>query len=50
MREAWRLNKQLLKNNYLIAFNYMDKTMLNFSVIEKSTAKVIEKLNEEAYS
>ena len=50
MREAWRLNKHALTNNYLIAFNYMDKTMLGYSAIEKAIAKAVVKLNEEAHS
>ena len=50
MREAWRLNKQALTNNYLIAINYMDKTMLNYATIEKAVAKTIAKLNEETNS
>ena len=50
MREAWRLNKQTLNNHYLIAFNYMDKTMSDYSTIEKAVAKTINKLNEETHS
>ena len=50
MREAWRLNKHALTNNYLIAFNYLDKTMLGYSAIEKAIAKTIVKLNEETHS
>lgn len=50
MREAWRLNKQTLNNHYLIALNYMDKTLLGYSVIEKAIAKTIIKLNEETNS
>jgi ribonuclease P protein component len=50
MREAWRLNKQNLNNHYLIAFNYMDKTMNGYDTIEKAVAKTINKLNEEANS
>ena len=50
MREAWRLNKQNLNNHYLIAFNYMDKTMLDYSIVDKTVAKTIAKLNEETNS
>lgn len=50
MREAWRLNKQNLNNHYLIAFNYMDKTMLDYSIVDKAVAKTIAKLNEETNS
>ena len=50
MREAWRLNKHSLTANYTIALNYIDKTMLPYSTIEKAVAKTIIKLNEEAHS
>ena len=50
MREAWRLNKQNLNHHYLIAFNYMDKTMLDYSIVDKAVAKTIAKLNEETNS
>ncbi len=50
MREAWRLNKDQLNNNYRIAFNYIDKSMLDYATINKAFAKTIRKLNEEAYS
>lgn len=50
MREAWRLNKQNLNNHYLIAFNYMDKTILDYSIVDKAVAKTIAKLNEETNS
>lgn len=50
MREAWRLNKNKLNKHYLIAFNYIDKTMLSYDIIEKAVAKAINKLNEEANS
>jgi ribonuclease P protein component len=50
MREAWRLNKQMLNGKYLIAFNYMDKTMSPYAAINKAFVKTIAKLNEETNS
>lgn len=50
MREAWRLNKDKLQHPYQIAFNYIDKEMQPYSVIEKGVKKAIHKLNENAPS
>ena len=50
MREAWRLNKQMLNGKYLIAFNYMDKNMSPYAAINKAFVKTIAKLNEETNS
>jgi len=50
MREAWRLNKADLKQAYMLAINYMDKSMQPYAVIEKAVKKAIKKLNEEADS
>lgn len=45
MREAWRLSEKPTAN-YLIAFNYMDKQMQPYSIIEKAMHKAIRKINE----
>ena len=49
MREAYRLNKQLLDTNtsgvhYHIAFNYMDKQMHDYRVITKAMRKALKKI------
>jgi len=45
MREAWRLSTKP-EGNYWIGFNYMDKQIQSYAVIEKAMAKAIRKLNE----
>lgn len=50
MREAWRVNRNALAKDYIIAFNYMDKNMLSYPSINKAFVKTINKLNEEANS
>ena len=45
MREAYRLNQDLLEGNYLIAFNYMDKEQQPYAVIEKAVCKALKKIN-----
>lgn len=44
MREAWRLSDQP-ETPWQIAFNYMDKQMHPYSVIEKAMHKAIHKIN-----
>ena len=47
MREAYRLNKQDIANKGRhIAFNYMDKAVQPYAVIERAMQKAIRKLNE----
>ena len=45
MREAYRLNQNILTSNFLIAFTYMDKEKQSFAVIEKAMCKALEKIN-----
>lgn len=48
MREAYRLNNAPLQGKDLqIAFNYMDKQIQPFSVIEKAMRKAIRRINDE---
>ncbi|MBR2935782.1 MAG: ribonuclease P protein component [Paludibacteraceae bacterium] len=50
MREAYRLNKQILLNAdqyYLIAFNYMDKQKQPYSLIDKAMRKALKRINNE---
>lgn len=46
MREAYRLNKHLLPSGsyYQIAFNYMDKELPAYRLIEKSMRKALHKI------
>lgn len=49
MREAYRLNKEILSHSdtrYHIAFNYIDKTMQDYSVISKAMKKALKKLSQ----
>ena len=47
MREAYRLNKMLLEtSSYHIAFNYIDKTMQDYKVIDKAMRKALVKINQ----
>ena len=50
MREAWRLNKGELQKPFMLALNYMDKTMLPYAAIDKAVKKAVRKLNEETDS
>lgn len=45
MREAWRLQQHNLKGAYLLAFNYMDKTLQPYPVVFRAVTKAINKLN-----
>lgn len=45
MREAWRLQRHELNGAYLLAFNYMDKTLQPYTVISRAVTKAIDKLN-----
>jgi ribonuclease P protein component len=48
MREAYRLNKSMLAQNtakYHIAFNYIDKNIQEFHMIEKAMRKALNKIN-----
>ena len=46
MREAYRLHQDLLgENQYLIAFNYMDKEEQPYEVIEKAVCKALKKIS-----
>ena len=54
MREAYRLNQDLLNNNqspitnhhYLIAFNYIDKEEQPYATIERAICKALKKIAE----
>ena len=49
MREAYRLNKEVLSHSdtrYHIAFNYIHKTMQDYSVISKAMKKALKKLSQ----
>ncbi len=46
MREAYRLNKTLLETSCHIAFNYIDKTMQDYKVIDKAMRKALVKINQ----
>ena len=49
MREAYRLNKQAVENKgWHIAFNYMDKAVQPYTVIEKAVQKAVRKLLTQA--
>jgi ribonuclease P protein component len=45
MREAYRLNQDILQQSYLIAFNYMDKEEQPYAVIEKAVCKALKKIS-----
>ena len=47
MREAYRLNQNILPANYLLAFNYMDKEEQPYPVIEKAISKALKKINDQ---
>ena len=44
MREAYRLNQDLLEGNFQIAFNYIDKEEQPYVVIEKAVCKALRKI------
>ncbi|MBA4852585.1 ribonuclease P protein component [Emticicia sp. BO119] len=44
MKEAYRLNKELLKNSYYISFIYVGKVIENYVVIEKGIKNCLKKL------
>ncbi len=44
MREAYRLNQDILQAPYLLAFNYMDKEEQPYPVIEKAICKALKKI------
>ena len=47
MREAYRLHQDILGDKHcLIAFNYMDKDVQPFAVIEKAICKALKKITE----
>lgn len=49
MRAAWRQNKAPLEQKeqkYRIAFNYIDRQMQEYSVIEHAVKKAVKKLHE----
>ncbi len=50
MREAWRLNKHLLKtkSNVIITLKYISKHQMKFQEIEQGMLKTIQHLNENA--
>ena len=46
MREAYRLNQDILgEQHYEIAFNYMDKEVQPYAVIEKAVCKALNKIS-----
>ena len=48
MREAYRLNQQLLEGkHYLIAFNYIDKEEQPYATIERAICKALKKIAEK---
>jgi len=47
MREAWRLNSRDMKQGYDIAFNYIDKAVQPYQVIEKGIQKALRRIAEE---
>ena len=50
MREAYRLNKQGIEDKgWHIAFNYMDKTVQPYAVIEKAVHKAVRKLTQDEH-
>lgn len=51
MREAYRLNQGLLEGgvcHYQLAFNYIDKTIQPYAVIEKAMRKAMIRLTKES--
>lgn len=47
MREAWRLNKgPLSEAHMLIAFNYIDKELQPYEVVERAMIKAVDKLSK----
>jgi ribonuclease P protein component len=51
LREAYRLNKHVLmdaEKHYHLAFNYIDKEMQDFKIINKAVIKALKRLAEES--
>lgn len=48
MREAWRLQQHNLNGSYVLAFNYMDKSMQPFEMVSRAVTKAVNKLNRMA--
>lgn len=48
MREAWRLQQHDLNGSYLLAFNYIDKSIQPYQVVFRAVEKAIRKLNSLA--
>ena len=51
MREAYRLNKGIIENeemHFQLAFNYIDKEMQPFSVVEKAMCKALKRISNTA--
>lgn len=51
MREAYRLNKHVLMDadkHYHLAFNYIDKELQDFKIINKAVIKALKRLAEES--
>jgi len=47
IREAYRLNKKTIEDKgWHIAFNYMDKTVQPYAVIERAVQKAVRKLTQ----
>lgn len=44
MKEAYRLNKELLKKPYYISFIYVGKVIENYAVIEKGMKNCLKKM------
>ena len=45
MKEAYRLNKELLSKPYYISFIYVGKVIENYAMIEKGMKNCLKKLN-----
>lgn len=49
MREAYRLNKHILTDtgrNFQVAFNYMEKDMHDYHVIDKAMRRALKRLSQ----
>jgi ribonuclease P protein component len=50
MREAYRLNKTVLdQNSYHIAFNYIDKSLQDYRVIDRAMRKALSKIKQMSH-
>ena len=45
MREAYRLNQDILSSHCLLAFNYIDKEEQPYETIEKAVCKALKKIS-----